>query len=92
MGNIRTVAGSVNFWRLATLILFAIAVACASMMMDTTKQLARCMLANRALGQAYAEANAEVELATNPRSGDVFVRVNRTHIHQFKGACARVKL
>lgn len=81
-----------NVWRLATLILFAVAMACAIALHGTTQKLAGCMKANRALSQAYADGDAEVEAAIHPRTGDVLVRVNKLHIHQFKGACSKVRL
>ena len=81
-----------NSWRLAALLLFAIAMGCAIAVYDTTAKLANCMKANRLLSESFLNSDAGVELAVHPRTGDVLVRVNGLHVKQFKQACSKVRL
>jgi len=76
-----------NAWRLATLLMFAIAAACAIAFVDTTAKLANCMKANRMLSESFTRSDAQVETLVDLKDGTVFVRVNGEHIHAFPNAC-----
>ncbi len=81
-----------NLWRLATLFLLTIALASVWAVYDTTQRLAQALYANRVLSQELVDGDAGVEMIVHPRTGDVLVRINGAHVHQFTGACAKVRL
>lgn len=47
----------------------------------------RAMTANRILATELGMGDAEVEVASNPKTGDIIVRVNRMHEHYFPQVC-----